>query len=86
MTITGIVTSTDAVASWPYGGLNGSGPTKKLICAGTVREAVVEVSEIASTNSFHAKKKARIAVVKTPGDASGTITFRKACHVVAPST
>ena len=27
-----------------------------------------------------------IAVVKTPGAASGTITLRNACHVVAPST
>ena len=42
----GIVTITDAVASWAYGGLNGSGPTKNDICAGTVREAVVEVSEM----------------------------------------
>src|SRR3954463_13882446 len=31
-------------------------------------------------------KKGMIAVVKTPGEASGTITLRKACHVVAPST
>src|SRR5829696_656946 len=31
-------------------------------------------------------KKAMIAVVKTPGAASGTITLRKACQVVAPST
>ena len=27
-----------------------------------------------------------IAVVNTPGAASGTITLRNACHVVAPST
>ena len=44
--ITGSVTMTEAVASCAYGGLNGSGPTKNDICAGTVREAVVEVSEI----------------------------------------
>src|SRR4051794_7290571 len=31
-------------------------------------------------------KKAMIAVVNTPGAASGTITLRNACHVVAPST
>src|SRR3712207_6269198 len=31
-------------------------------------------------------KKAMIAVVKTPGVASGTITLRNACQVVAPST
>src|SRR3954451_14421534 len=85
MTI-GTVTTTEAVASSPYGGLNGSGPTKKDSCAGTVREAVVEVSEIARTNSFHAKKNVRIAAVNTPGAASGTITLRNACHEVAPST
>ena len=28
MMMIGIVTITEAVASWPYGGLNGSGPTK----------------------------------------------------------
>ena len=71
--ITGTVTMTEAVASCPYGGLNGSGPTKNDSWAGTVRDAVVEVSEIASTNSFHAKKNVRIAAVKTPGAASGTI-------------
>src|SRR5919112_4076156 len=31
-------------------------------------------------------KKAMIAVVNTPGAASGTITLRNACQVVAPST
>src|SRR3954462_11768408 len=31
-------------------------------------------------------KKAMIAVVNTPGEASGTMTLRKACQVVAPST
>src|SRR5690349_15695913 len=86
MMMIGTVTTTEAAASSPYGGLNGSGPTKKDSCAGTVRDSVVEVSEIASTNSFHAKKNVRIAAVKTPGAASGTITFRNACHEVAPST
>src|SRR6187402_4005206 len=86
MMMIGTVTTTEAVASCPYGGLNGSGPTKYDSCAGTVRERVVDVSERASTNSFQAKKKVRIAAVKTPGAASGTITLRKACHDVAPST
>ena len=36
--------------------------------------------------SFQAMKNAMIAVVKTPGAASGTITLRNACQVVAPST
>ena len=51
-----------------------------------MRAEVVEVSEIASTNSFQAKKNVRIAAVNTPGAASGTITLRNACHDVAPST
>jgi len=41
---------------------------------------------VAKTKSFHAVKKVMIAVVNTPGEASGTITLRKACHDVAPST
>src|SRR6478752_8422608 len=86
MMMIGTVTITEAVASCPYGGLNGSGPTKNDSWAGTVRDAVVDVSESASTNSFQAKKKVRIAAVNTPGAASGTITLRKACQDVAPST
>src|SRR3954453_10415750 len=86
MMMIGTVTTTEAAASRPYGGLNGSGPTKNDSWAGTVRDAVVDVSEIASTNSFHAKKNVRIAAVKPPGGASGTITLRNACHDVAPST
>ena len=54
--------------------------------AGTVRARSVEVSEVASRNSFQQKKNVRIAVVNTPGAASGTITLRNACHGVAPST
>src|SRR6476659_3711193 len=86
MMMIGTVTTTDPAASWEYGGLNGSGPTKNDSWAGTVRDAVVEVNEIASTNSFQAKKNVRIAAVNTPGAASGTITLRNACHDVAPST
>jgi hypothetical protein len=86
MMITGTVTRTEAVASWPYGGLNGSGPTKNDIWAGTVLELVVDVSEIASTNSFHAKKNVRIAAVNTPGAASGAITRTNVCTRDAPST
>ncbi len=41
---------------------------------------------MASRNSFQQKKNVRIAVVNTPGAAIGTITFRNACHCVAPST
>ena len=38
------------------------------------------------TKSFQAKKNVRIAAVNTPGAASGTMTRRKACQEVAPST
>ena len=41
---------------------------------------------MANTKSFQAMKNVMIAVVNTPGAASGTITLRNACHVVAPST
>src|SRR6185503_7392306 len=51
-----------------------------------VRLFVVLVRDKARTNSFQAKKNVRIAAVKTPGAASGTITLRNACHDVAPST
>ena len=51
-----------------------------------MRARSVEVSEAASRNSFQQKKNVRIAVVNTPGAASGTITLRNACQAVAPST
>ena len=54
--------------------------------AGTGRAASVDVSEMPYTKSFQAMKNAMIAVVKTPGAASGTITLRNACQFVAPST
>ena len=57
-----------------------------MSAAGTVRARSVDVSEAASRNSFQQKKNVRIAVVNTPGAASGTITLRNACHGVAPST
>ncbi len=38
------------------------------------------------TKSFQAMKNAMIAVVNTPGAASGTMTLRNACQLVAPST
>src|SRR6185503_3838117 len=45
-----------------------------------------EVNGIANKKSFQQKKNVRIAVVNTPGAASGTMTLRNACHAVAPST
>src|SRR4051812_28398891 len=83
---TGIVTTTEAAMIAVIGDWNCEAPVKNDKAAGTVRALSVEVSEMASRNSFQQKKKVRMAVVNTPGAASGTITFRKACHAVAPST
>ena len=70
----------------PVGSVNCESPVKNASAAGTVREASELVSEIAKRKSFQAKMKTRIAAVKTPGAASGTITLRNAWNGVAPST
>ena len=62
----------------PVGCANCDAPVKKFSAAVTVRLLSVDVSVMAKTKSFQAKKKTRIADVKTPGAASGTITLRKA--------
>src|SRR5260370_38630839 len=54
--------------------------------AGAVRDAVVEVSEIASRNSFQQNRNTRIAVVTIPGAASGAMTLMNAWNGVAPPT
>src|SRR3954447_5624038 len=81
-----MVTTTDAAMTAVTGDWNCDAPVKNDSAAGTVRARSVDVSEMASRNSFHQKKKVRIAVVNTPGAASGTMTLRNACHGVAPST
>ena len=68
------------------GEVNCDSPVKNAIAAGTVRDALDDVSEIANTKSFHAKMKTRIAAVKTPGAASGRMIRRNAWNGVAPST
>ena len=83
---TGMVTMTAAAEMAAAGRWNCDAPVKKARAAGTGRAASVEVREMANTKSFQAKKNARMAAVKTPGAARGTITFRKACQAVAPST
>src|SRR3954469_4132179 len=85
-TTTGMVTITAAAAIDPVGSTNCEAPENRPSAAGTGRAALVEVSEMPYAKSFQAMKNAMIAVVKTPGAASGTITLRKACQVVAPST
>ena len=73
----GTVTTTAAAAMLPVGAVNDDSPVKKARAAGTVREASELVSEIAKRKSFQQKMKTRIAAVKTPGAASGTITLRE---------
>src|SRR4029450_13102999 len=82
----GMVTPTPAAAIEPIGVWNWEAPEKNAIAAGTVWEALVEVSEIAKTKSVQQKMNTRIAVVTMPGAASGAITCRNACMGVAPST
>src|SRR5690625_3108847 len=84
MTI-GMVTTIAAAEIAPVGSSNWEAPVKNERAAGTGRAAVVEVSEMPYTKSFHAMKKAMIAVVKTPGAASGTVALREAWNGVAPS-
>src|SRR5688500_1938851 len=81
----GTVITTAAAAIDPVGSSNCDDPVKNDSAAGTVREASVEVSEIANRKSFQQKMNTRIAVVNTPGAARGAITLRNACAGVAPS-
>ena len=82
----GTVTTTAAAAIEPMGVWNCDAPGNDEIAAGTVCAWFVDVSETAKMKSFQAKMKTRIAVVNTPGAASGTITFWNAWNGVAPST
>src|SRR5579871_1214407 len=85
-TTIGIVMITAAAAIEPIGFSNWEAPVKKAIAAGTVRAWVVDVREIENRKSFHATMNTRIAVVTSPGAASGAITRMKAWSGVAPST
>src|SRR5699024_7270647 len=85
MMTTGMVTTTAAAEMAPVGCSNWLAPVKNASAAGTVR-AFSDVSEMAKTKSFQAVKKVMIAVVNTPGAASGTITLRNASQLEAPST
>src|SRR6476469_2759722 len=83
---TGMVMTTAAAAIEPVGCWNCDAPVKKAIAAGTVRALLVDVSEMANTKSLQQYRNTRIAVVKIPGAASGTMTCRKACRGVAPTS
>src|SRR3954452_7534716 len=82
---TGMVTTTEAAMMAVTGDWNCDAPVKNESAAGTVRARSVDVSEMASRNSFQQKKNVRMAVVNTPGAGGGTITFRNSCEAVAPS-
>src|SRR6266699_1823661 len=81
----GIVMTTATAEIDPVGTENCELPVKNASAAGAVRAAVVEVSEMASRNSFQQNRNTRIAVVTMPGAASGAITFVNAWNGVAPS-
>src|SRR4029077_15429846 len=85
MRMMGTVTTIAAAAIDPVGCWNSDAPVKKASAAGTVRALSVDVSEMEKRKSFQAKMNTRMAVVKTPGAASGAITFQKAWKGVAPS-
>src|ERR1700736_4112704 len=82
----GMVTTMAPAAMAVVGCWNCEAPVKKASAAGTVRARLVEVSVMENAKSSQAAKKAMMAVVKTPGAASGTIALVNACHAVAPST
>src|SRR5579859_2513112 len=82
----GMVTTMAPAAMAVVGCWNCEAPVKNASAAGTVRARLVEVSVMANAKSCQAAKNAMMAVVKTPGAASGTIALVKACHAVAPST
>src|SRR3954469_11690883 len=86
MTMMGTVTTMAAAAMAPVGTWKVDAPGNCDSAAGTVCAFFVDVSETAKTKSFQAKMKTRIAVVNTPGAASGAMTFVKAWKGVAPST
>ena len=72
-------------ARWrPVGCSNCDAPVKKASAAGTGRAPRWTSARCRSTKSFQAMKNAMIAVVKTPGAASGTMTLRNACQRGGP--
>src|SRR5690606_31095496 len=77
-TMIGMVMMTAAADSEPVGVSNCDAPVKNASAAGTVRAFSVEVNEMANRKSFQQKMNTRIAVVNTPGAASGAMTFRNA--------
>jgi len=81
----GIVMTTAAAAMGPVGVVNTEPPLKYSMAAGAVREAIVEVNEIASRKSFQQARNTKMAVVTMPGAASGAMTLVNAWNGEAPS-
>ena len=69
----GMVMTTAAAAMGPVGTVKVEAPLRKANDAGAVRDAIVEVNEIAKMKSFQQKRKTRIAVVTIPGAARGAM-------------
>src|ERR1700683_3089563 len=81
----GRVMITAAAAMLPMGFSNDELPVKKAMAAGTVRELLVEVNEMAKRKSFQQNRNTRIDAVTRPGMARGAMTRTKDCSGVAPS-
>ena len=81
----GTVTSTPAAMMVPYGVSKPVVPVNLLIATVAVCLLASCRKVRASKNSFQAPMNTMIAVVKTPGAASGRITLRKATPGVQPS-
>src|SRR3978361_996426 len=84
MMISGMVTMVAAAMMVVYGSSCGCDPANEAMATVTGFVAS-EDSWLDSRNSFHEEMKARIAVVKTAGAASGMITLRNAWPWVQPS-
>src|SRR3954451_4274541 len=86
MTMIGTVTTIAAAAMAAVGTWKVDAPGNCDSADGTVCAFFVDVSEKRKTKSFQAKMNPRIAVVNTPGAASGAMTLVNAWNGVAPST
>ena len=81
----GTVTMTPAAICSPKGAWNSVAPVNFEMATVAVCSSGLLTIESAMMNSFQLWMKVRIAVVKTPGAASGSRILRNACHLVQPS-
>src|SRR5205823_3150481 len=80
----GMVTTTPAAIWVPNGWSNAYCPVNCDTITFAVLNSFLLITLTAMMNSFHAAMNTRIAVVNTPGAASGRITLRNACAGVQP--